>query len=79
MSVQNSEGFVPAGRVLSRTHALTAEEETQRELQLTDQHAHEGYKSIKARLCVCNETQLKTHSEDEKQSGENTHLSLTSM
>lgn len=25
VSVQNSEGFVPAGRVLGRTHALTAE------------------------------------------------------
>lgn len=25
VSVQNSEGFVPAGRVLSRTQALTAE------------------------------------------------------
>lgn len=26
VSVQNSEGLVPAGRVLSGTHALTAEE-----------------------------------------------------
>lgn len=29
VSVQNSEGLVPAGRVLSWTHTLTAEEETQ--------------------------------------------------